>query len=72
MNTQHLAKISGKKLGERIDSRVLEEEIQKVVALGYRDLLITAYGQHGIGGRLWRTDGQAVHMTIEGHPGHDN
>ena len=69
MNTQHLAKISGKKLGERIDSRVLEEEIQKVVALGYRDLLVTAYGQHGIGGRLWRTDGQAVHITIEGHPG---
>ncbi len=58
MNTQHLAKISGKQLGERIDSRVLEEEIQKIVALGYRDLLVTAHGQHGIGGRLWRTDGE--------------
>ncbi len=69
MNTQHLAKISGKKLGERIDSRVLEEEIQKIVALGYRDLLVTAYGQHGIGGRLWRPDGSAINLAIEGHPG---
>jgi len=69
MNTQHLAKISGKQLGERIDSRVLEEEIQKIVALGYRDLLVTAHGQHGIGGRLWRTDGDAINVTIDGHPG---
>ena len=69
MNTQHLAKISGKKLGERIESRVLEEEIQKMVTLGYRDILVTAYGQHGIGGRLWRTDGSPINLSIEGHPG---
>ncbi len=69
MNTQHLAKISGKKLGSRVDSRVLEEEIQKIVALGYRDVHVTAHGQHGIGGRLWRTDGSPINVTIEGHPG---
>lgn len=69
MNTQHMAKISGKKLGERLDSRILEEEIQKIVALGYHNLQVTAYGQHGIGGRLWRTDGHAINIMINGHPG---
>jgi NADPH-dependent glutamate synthase beta subunit-like oxidoreductase/glutamate synthase domain-containing protein 3/NAD-dependent dihydropyrimidine dehydrogenase PreA subunit len=69
MSHQHMAKISGKKLGQRLDSRVLEEEIQKVVALGYRHLHVNAYGQHGIGGRLWRKDQDSIHVTIEGHPG---
>lgn len=69
MNSQHIAKISGKKLGERLDSRLLEEEIQKVVGLGYRRLQIKAHGQHGIGGRLWRKNGDTIHLTIDGHPG---
>ena len=69
MNTQHNAKLSGKKHGERVDSRVLEEEIQKIVELGYRKLQVTAYGQHGIGGRLWHPDGDPIHITIDGQPG---
>ena len=69
MNDQHVAKIDGKKFGERLDSRVLEEEIQKIVSLGYRNLQINAKGQHGIGGRLWRAGNDKLHITIDGHPG---
>ena len=44
--------INGKEFGTRIESRVLEEKIQAAVADGQRWLSITAFGQHGIGGRL--------------------
>jgi NADPH-dependent glutamate synthase beta subunit-like oxidoreductase/glutamate synthase domain-containing protein 3/Pyruvate/2-oxoacid:ferredoxin oxidoreductase delta subunit len=50
-------------------SRVLEEQIQRAVAAGHRQLTIEAFGQHGLGGRLWKTDGESVHVTIEGHAG---
>ena len=69
MNDQHVAKIDGKKFGQRLDSRLLEEEIQKIVGLGYRYLHVKAHGQHGIGGRLWRAGSDKVHVTIDGHPG---
>jgi NADPH-dependent glutamate synthase beta subunit-like oxidoreductase/glutamate synthase domain-containing protein 3/NAD-dependent dihydropyrimidine dehydrogenase PreA subunit len=69
MNDQHIAKVSGKKLGQRLDSRILEEEIQKLIKLGYRNLNIRAYGQHGIGGRLWRAGHDSVHITVDGQPG---
>ena len=46
--------ISGKVGDQRIDSRLLEERIQAAVAQGHTRLLIEAYGQHGIGGRLWK------------------
>ncbi len=61
--------ITGKKDDVRISSRVLEEKIQKAVEIGYRDLTVKAFGQHGIGGRLWKTGGDAVKIVIEGHPG---
>jgi len=69
MNTKHIARISGKIEGERLDSRVLEEQIQQAVQQGFRNLHIHAYGQHGIGGRLWEKDGDAIRITIDGHPG---
>ena len=61
--------ISGKDNGERIESRVLEEYIQQAVSQGHRYLQINAFGQHGIGGRLWRAGNEAVHIKIFGHPG---
>ena len=61
--------ISGKDNGERIESRVLEEHIQQAVAQGHRYLQINAFGQHGIGGRLWRAGNEAVQLKIFGHPG---
>ncbi len=61
--------IDGKINGARLDSRVLEERIQEAVADGHRRLTIHAYGQHGIGGRIWKTGGDPVRVRIEGHAG---
>lgn len=55
--------------GNRIESRVLEENIQAAVAKGQTRLRVDAYGQHGIGGRLWRAGDQKVHVHIEGPAG---
>jgi len=69
MNDNKYHIISGKKDRYRLDSRVLEEEIQDAVARGYRYLKIKAYGQHGIGGRLWKAGKEAVHLKIDGYSG---
>ena len=50
-----------------MESRVLEERIQKAVADGHRRIEIIAQGQHGIGGRLWRAG--AEHDRAPGHSG---
>ncbi|MBW2167094.1 MAG: pyridine nucleotide-disulfide oxidoreductase, partial [Deltaproteobacteria bacterium] len=69
MNDNQYYIISGKIYGERLDSRILEEQIQKAVADGHRYLEIKAFGQHGIGGRLWKAGNEKVHIRIIGHPG---
>ncbi len=61
--------ISGKQDGARIDSRVLEESIQSAVDDGYREINVHAFGQHGIGGRLWDKDNEQIHVKIQGHTG---
>ena len=61
--------ISGNFGGKRLESRVLEEQIQGAVSQGERSLEIQAYGQHGIGGRLWRSGVEAIQIKISGHPG---
>jgi len=60
--------IKGRVDGRRVSSRLLEEEIQRAVREGARDLLVQADGQHGIGGRLWPR-GEAVRLTVEGPAG---
>jgi len=62
-------KISGRVAGQRVDSRIIEEQIQTAVDQGHRKLQIEAFGQHGIGGRLWRAGNEAVHLEIVGQPG---
>ncbi len=69
MNDNQYYIISGKKDRYRLDSRVLEEEIQDAVARGHRYLKIKAYGQHGIGGRLWKAGNETVHLKIDGYSG---
>ncbi|MBA3016539.1 MAG: 4Fe-4S dicluster domain-containing protein [Desulfobacteraceae bacterium] len=69
MNDNQYYIISGKKYGNRLDSRILEEQIQEAVADGHRYLEIKALGQHGIGGRLWKAGDEKVHIRIKGHPG---
>jgi NADPH-dependent glutamate synthase beta subunit-like oxidoreductase/glutamate synthase domain-containing protein 3/NAD-dependent dihydropyrimidine dehydrogenase PreA subunit len=61
--------ISGKIDGKRIESRLLEEHIQSAVAQGHTRLKIEAYGQHGIGGRLWKAGDKTIHVHITGPVG---
>ncbi|ROQ90266.1 FAD-dependent oxidoreductase, partial [Desulfosoma caldarium] len=61
--------ISGREHGRRLESRILEERLQQAVAQGHRRLEVEAFGQHGIGGRLWRSDGEPVHVTVHGTSG---
>ena len=61
--------ISGRFAGERVASRIIEEQIQDAVAQGHRVLRIEAYGQHGIGGRLWRAGSEPVRIQVVGQPG---
>ena len=69
MDDQQYHVISGQEDGERLDSRILEELIQTAVEGDHTNLKIEAYGQHGIGGRLWKTGTAPVRVRIEGHPG---
>ncbi|MCK9233096.1 MAG: pyridine nucleotide-disulfide oxidoreductase, partial [Syntrophales bacterium] len=61
--------IPGMEKGLRVDSRVLEERIQKAVSDGHRSLEIIAQGQHGIGGRLWRAGNETVRIRVMGTSG---
>ncbi len=61
--------ISGRMNGNRLNSRVLEEDVQKAVAEGHRRIVVHAYGQHGIGGRLWSAGDEKLHVKVTGHPG---
>jgi NADPH-dependent glutamate synthase beta subunit-like oxidoreductase/glutamate synthase domain-containing protein 3/NAD-dependent dihydropyrimidine dehydrogenase PreA subunit len=61
--------ITGHKDGQRLESRVLEEQIQAAVSQGHHYLIVKAYGQHGIGGRLWKAGDKPVYVKVEGPPG---
>ncbi len=69
MSSNQFNIISGQKEGCRLDSRILEEQIQNAVAQGKRYLVIKAFGQHGIGGRLWRSGKEPVYIKIDGYSG---
>lgn len=69
MKGQQYFRISGMERGRRLESRVLEERIQKAVESGHRYLEIEAYGQHGIGGRLWKAGNEKTNVRIVGSPG---
>ncbi|MFO7962833.1 MAG: FAD-dependent oxidoreductase [Desulfobacterales bacterium] len=69
MDTHQVYEISGLEDGLRVESRILEERIQAAVAAGNRHLLVKALGQHGIGGRLWKTGNDPVRVNIYGQCG---
>lgn len=60
--------IHGLQDGRRLSSRELEEQLQQAVKDGARDITVVAYGQHGIGGRIWPQK-EKVKITIEGPVG---
>ncbi|MGC9975241.1 MAG: pyridine nucleotide-disulfide oxidoreductase, partial [Syntrophales bacterium] len=61
--------LAGMEKGVRVDSRILEERIQKAVTDGYGAIEIIAHGQHGIGGRLWKAGEKPVLIKILGTAG---
>lgn len=61
--------IAGMCNGKRLTSRELEAQVQQAVKAGHRRLTIHAFGQHGIGGRLWDADGEPVAIRVDGHAG---
>jgi len=61
--------ISGRERGVRVESRILEERIQDAVEKGERRIEICAFGQHGIGGRLWKAGDESIHVVITGQAG---
>jgi NADPH-dependent glutamate synthase beta subunit-like oxidoreductase/glutamate synthase domain-containing protein 3/NAD-dependent dihydropyrimidine dehydrogenase PreA subunit len=65
----NIVRISGLENGARVESRILEERIQRAVKDGCRHLEIDAYGQHGIGGRLWSAGQEPVYVKVAGSPG---
>lgn len=69
MTSKNIYIISGKKEGIRVSSRVLEERLQEAVNNGERHIRVDAFGQHGIGGRLWKAGEEAVKITIAGSSG---
>ena len=60
--------IKGNVNGKRVSSKDLEEQLQKAIQNGAKELTVVADGQHGIGGRIWPREGQ-VKVTIEGTAG---
>ncbi|HNY49759.1 MAG TPA: FAD-dependent oxidoreductase [Smithella sp.] len=69
MTRKESKKIAGQENGIRVESRVLEEQIQRAVADGYHHIEITAYGQHGLGGRLWRAGDKQIKVDVTGTSG---
>src|SRR6056297_1658825 len=61
--------ISGREDGVRLESRLLEERIQAAVEKGERRIEVAAYGQHGIGGRLWKAGSEPLRIRVTGHSG---
>jgi NADPH-dependent glutamate synthase beta subunit-like oxidoreductase/glutamate synthase domain-containing protein 3/NAD-dependent dihydropyrimidine dehydrogenase PreA subunit len=69
MHITKFRRIDGFENGRRLESRLLEERIQRAISEGYHHLEVEARGQHGIGGRLWRAGDSPVHLKIRGSPG---
>ena len=69
MSNKPTIMIPGSEKGVRVETRVLEERIQKAVADGHRHIEIIAQGQHGIGGRLWRAGMEKITLRVLGTSG---
>ncbi len=61
--------IDGLENGARVDSRIIEGRVQQAVVEGHRNIEIIAYGQHGLGGRIWRSGNEPVQLHIKGSSG---
>ncbi|MFP4035813.1 MAG: FAD-dependent oxidoreductase [Desulfovermiculus sp.] len=69
MNKINTVRLKGRDTSGRVSSRVLEESIQEAVRAGAREIEIEAFGQHGLGGRIFLPDNEQVKISITGSPG---
>jgi len=69
MSTEPTLVINGLENGARVDSRIIEGQIQQAVVEGHRNIEIRAYGQHGLGGRIWKAGNDPVYLRITGSAG---
>ncbi len=69
MNKTNIIYLKGRNETGRVSSRVLEERIQEEVRSGAREIEIEAFGQHGLGGRIFLTSHEQIMISIAGSPG---
>ncbi len=69
MSKVKTVRLNGKDESGRVSSRVLEERIQEAVRSGAEHIEIEAFGQHGLGGRIFLVDDKQVKISITGAPG---
>ncbi|MCK9363191.1 MAG: FAD-dependent oxidoreductase [Syntrophales bacterium] len=69
MSNETTIVIDGMENGARVDSRIIEGRIQQAVLAGHRNIEVIAYGQHGLGGRIWSSGNEPVHLRIKGSSG---
>ncbi|MCA1743486.1 MAG: pyridine nucleotide-disulfide oxidoreductase, partial [Desulfovibrionales bacterium] len=69
MNKVKTVQLKGKDGSVRLSSRVIEELIQDLVRQGADTIEIEAYGQHGLGGRIFQAGEKEIKIDISGSPG---
>ncbi len=69
MSSDAFIKLTGKKDDKRLSSRILEDLIHHHIRNGRRNIEVEAFGQHGIGGRLWDAGAEDIHIRITGQSG---
>ncbi|RQD63166.1 MAG: pyridine nucleotide-disulfide oxidoreductase [Desulfonatronovibrio sp. MSAO_Bac4] len=69
MNKVKTVQLKGKDGSGRLSSRVIEELIQDLVRQGADSIEIEAYGQHGLGGRIFQAGEKEIRINISGSPG---
>ena len=61
--------LKGKDKAGRVPSRILEERVQEAVRSGAGRIEIEAFGQHGLGGRIFQTGEKQIRFSITGSSG---
>ncbi len=62
-------RLRGKDENGRVPSRILEERIQEAAGKGAGRIEIDALGQHGLGGRIFKPEGEKTRVIITGSSG---
>lgn len=69
MQEAETTRLKGRDDSGRVSSRVLEERVQEVVRQGASTIEIEAFGQHGLGGRIFKPGGENTRVLITGSSG---